>query len=441
MRSILRTFVVRGGFPSASTLAPTSICEPLSRQWSSAAASSSSRVQQQPAQQDRTAGLGGQLREHAVAGSRPDAAGWHFPRRLFHATASSLASDFYSTLGVSRGAAEGEIKKAYYKLAKQYHPDTNQDDPEAAKKFQEVQRAYDTLRDPQKRAAYDQLGHAAYESAESTGGAPGGGDGPFGPGVDAEELLRSFFGGGRGGGRGGAGGFEGTIFEHMFTGGGGQWSGSRRPMRQVLRAGMTISFDEAMKGAKKVLNLASFGIRDPGAKPVEVSIPPGVDSGFQLRLDGVLQGGPNSPSADLLLQIMVAPSNTFRRDEFDLYIDVPVNMVDAALGTTVEVPTIDGRAEVKIKPGTQPSDRLRMRGYGVRMDAFGHRGRRGDQYVVVHVTVPRTLTAHQRQLLEEFKEGKPRKKQEDKTEDSSSSKGTSDSKEEPKEKKRWWDLS
>ena len=167
-----------------------------------------------------------------------------------------------------KGSSDAEIKKAYYKLAKQYHPDTNQGNPSAAKQFQEVGRAYDTLRDPQKRATYDQVGHDAFERMEAGGGAPGAG-GPFGGGggaeVDPEELYRMFFGGGRGGGRGG-GGFQSIIFEQMF-------GGARQRRGQSIQTMMTISFNEAVKGTRKVVDLSSVGMA--GAKPVEVTIPAG----------------------------------------------------------------------------------------------------------------------------------------------------------------------
>lgn len=327
-----------------------------------------------------------------------------------HTTATSLATTYYDMLGVSRSASDSEIKKAFYKLAKKYHPDTNQGDPTAAKKFQEVQQAYDTLRDPQKRAAYDQLGHSAYEAAEAGGGAPGGG--PFGAGgtqVDPEELFREFFGSNAGR----AGGFQGTIFEHIFGGGfggaaGGGGFGARMRRGASIQAGLTISFEEAVKGTTKQIDPSSLGI--PGTPSssgrIDIKIPPGVDNGFQLRVDGRGMPGPQgTPPGDLLIQVRVLPSGRFERDGFDLYTEVKVNFADAALGTSVDVPTVDGRAEVRIKPGTQPGDKLRMRGYGVPMDLMGVRGRKGDQYVIVRVTVPRTLTQRQRDLLEAFRSG------------------------------------
>ena len=331
-------------------------------------------------------------------------------------TSSPLLKTYYEVLGVSRGATDSEIKKSYYKLAKKYHPDTNKGDPDtAAKKFQEAQRAYDTLRDPQKRAAYDQIGHAAYEHAENTGATPGagGGGGPFGGGggaqgmqVDPEELFREFFGsarGGRGAG-GGAGAFQGSIFEHLFTGGGG--GGMRRG--RTIQATLTISFDDAVKGSTQLIDPSSLGVSSTPQQPISINIPAGVDNGFQLRVDGRGFPGPQgTPPGDLIVQVMVLPSLKFQRDGFDLYTEATVGIADAALGTTVDVPTIDGKAEVKVKPGTQPGDKLRMRGYGVPMDLMGQRGRRGDQYVVVKVKVPKQVTPRERELLEELRGGKP----------------------------------
>ena len=251
------------------------------------------------------------------------------------------------------------------------------------------------------------MGHANYEHAENTGGAPGAG-GPFGGGgpgmqVDPEDLFREFFGG-RGGG---AGGFQGTIFEHIFGGGGGAGGFGMRRGRSI-QAGITISFEEAIKGTSRLVDPSSLGIRGTPTKPVEIKIPAGVDNGFQLRVEGQgLPGPQGAPPGDLIVQVMVMPSLRFQRDGFDLYTEAAVNIADAALGTAVEVPTIDGRSEVKVKAGTQPGDKLRMRGYGVPMDLVGQRGRRGDQYVVVKVTVPKHLTERQKELLEEFRGGKP----------------------------------
>lgn len=306
---------------------------------------------------------------------------------------------YYEVLGVAAGASDSDIKKAFYKLAKKYHPDTNQGDPKAAERFQEVQRAYDTLRDPQKRAAYDQMGHAAYENVESGGGSPGGGPFPGGAQVDPEDLFREFFGGAAGGQ---SQQFRGTIFEHIFGGGHG-FSGRVRKGRSV-QAGITISFDEAIRGTTRTIDLSSMGLRGKGFSNVEVNIPPGVDDGFQLQVEGKGMPGPEGvPPGDLLLQVMVMPSPHFRREGFDLYTEAKIDMVDAALGTKVDVRTTNGFAEVKVKPGTQSGDRLRMRGYGVPMDLMGQRGRKGDQYVIVKVLTPKNISERQKKLLEAYK--------------------------------------
>lgn len=329
--------------------------------------------------------------------------------RSFHSTSKQYSKSFYDILEVSRGASDAEIKKGFYKLAKKYHPDTNKNDPGAAKKFQEVQRAYDTLRDKEKRSVYDQLGHDAYVAAEASGGAPGGGaagGGPFGAGmhVDPEDLFREFFGAG---GRQ-SGGFEGTIFE--FFGGSMGGAGGFRPRKgRSIQAALTITFEEAVKGTKRVLDSSSLGIQSSSRnnQPIEIAIPAGVDNGFQMRVEGQGMPGPQGlPPGDLLLQIMVLPSHKFQRDGFDIYTEIRIGIADAILGTTAEVPTIDGKAEVKIKSGTQPGDKLRMRGYGIAMDLVGQRGRRGDQYVTVKVQIPKTITKRQEELLEEFRGGK-----------------------------------
>lgn len=237
------------------------------------------------------------------------------------------------------------MKKAYYKLAKQYHPDTNKDDPKAAQKFQEAQQAYDTLRDPQKRGLYDQLGHAGYQQMEAGGGpGPGGagfGGGPFGAGgqnIDPEDLFQAFFGGRARGGAGGAG-FQNVNFADLFGaggpgGGGGQWQ--RAPSRGAdVHTVLRIGFLDAMRGATQRLDLS--GVMPGGAKEVEVVIPAGVDTGSELRLAGSgAPGPPGKPAGDLLVMLQVMPSGTFEREGFDLSVDVPVDMVDAALGASVE---------------------------------------------------------------------------------------------------------
>ena len=171
-----------------------------------------------------------------------------------------------------------------------------------------------------------------------------------------------------------------------------------------MQAGITISFDEAIRGTTRTIDLSSMGLRGKGFSNVEVNIPPGVDDGFQLQVEGKGMPGPEGvPPGDLLLQVMVMPSPHFRREGFDLYTEAKIDMVDAALGTKVDVRTTNGFAEVKVKPGTQSGDRLRMRGYGVPMDLMGQRGRKGDQYVIVKVLTPKNISERQKKLLEAYK--------------------------------------
>jgi molecular chaperone DnaJ len=295
------------------------------------------------------------------------------------------------------------------------------------------------------------MGHSAYEHMESTGGAGAGGNASYGgPGggggmhVDPEDLFREFFGGGRGagpaaggGGPGGGGDFQSTIFEQMFGGAAG--FGGRPRRGHTLQTTMAISFEESVKGSSKIINLNT-------GKQVEVAIPAGIQHGQQIRIQGHGAPGPKgTPPGDLLVQIMVMPSRQgFIRDGYDIHYEVPVSMVDAALGTEVDVPTINGNKVVAVKPGTQPHHKMRMRGHGVPMDVEGPlgRGRRGDQWIRVRVEVPRNLNDRQKQLLKEFKEA---------ANNSSSSSGgggggtakeeeesSSEPKEEEKKKKRGW---
>jgi molecular chaperone DnaJ len=202
---------------------------------------------------------------------------------------------------------------------------------------------------------------------------------------------------------------------------------------------MAISFEESVKGSSKIINLNT-------GKQVEVAIPAGIQHGQQIRIQGHGAPGPKgTPPGDLLVQIMVMPSRQgFIRDGYDIHYEVPVSMVDAALGTEVDVPTINGNKVVAVKPGTQPHHKMRMRGHGVPMDVEGPlgRGRRGDQWIRVRVEVPRNLNDRQKQLLKEFKEA---------ANNSSSSSGgggggtakeeeesSSEPKEEEKKKKRGW---
>jgi DnaJ-class molecular chaperone len=300
-----------------------------------------------------------------------------------------MPRDYYESLGVKKGATEDEIKRAYRKLARQYHPDRNPGDKSAETKFKEVQEAYDVLSDKKKRQQYDQFGFAGPNAG--TGGA---GTGPFQWGGgnyrnatpdEAAEVFRQFFGGGMGG-MGGAHGFEsgdegegvdlGTLF--------GQRRGAtgRRPRAPAeVESEVTVPFETAASGGKLSINVEGTSI--------DVTVPPGVKEGQTLRLRGQAPGGGN-----LLLKIKIAPHPYFRREDNDVILEVPISIAEAVLGAKVEVPTVDGtRLSVKIPPGSSSGSRLRLRGKGING---------GDQYIQLQVTVPSIKDERSRELIEEF---------------------------------------
>ncbi|HSI65070.1 MAG TPA: molecular chaperone DnaJ [Candidatus Saccharimonadia bacterium] len=356
--------------------------------------------------------------------------------------------DYYEVLVVAKGATQDEIKKAYRKLAVQFHPDKNPGDHTAEEKFKEVGEAYDVLSDEQKRAAYDRYGHAAF-----AGGSPGAG-GPRGGFHDPMDIFREVFGGGGGGG--------GDIFDMFFGGAGGRRRGPGGAQRgSDLRYGLEITLEEAAKGVEKELEFerliscktcngsgsksgsgtkqcrtcggAGQVIRSGGifqiqqtcpecqgsgqtiADPcrdchgvgrakdktrIRLKIPAGIEDGSRLRSSGNGDAGTKGgPSGDLYVVISIKAHDLFERDGFDLHCEVPVGYPVAALGGEVTVPTLDGKATVKVPAGTQTGATFRLRGQGMkRLDA----DRRGDLYVHVQVAVPTKLNAEQREKLQEF---------------------------------------
>lgn len=283
--------------------------------------------------------------------------------------------DYYEILGVSKSASDAELKAAYRKQALQWHPDRNKS-KEAEAKFKEVNEAYEVLSDAQKKAAYDQYGHAAFQQ-----GGMGGAQGPFGGagGFRQGPFTWSYSTQGGGGGVdfsdfGFSDPFE--IFEQFFGGGFGR---TRQPRKPVYA--LTIDFMEAVKGVSKEVVLQ-------GGKPKTIKIPPGVDDGMRIRFD------------EFDVVISVRTDRRFRREGNDIYVEVPLSFADAALGTVIEVPTIDESVKLKIKSGTQPGTLMRLRGMGV-PEVRG--GGRGDQYVQLNVTVPTHLNRNQKELLEELR--------------------------------------
>lgn len=358
--------------------------------------------------------------------------------------------DYYQTLGVSKGASAAELKSAYRKLAMKYHPDKNPGDAEAEKKFKEASQAYDVLKDDQKRAAYDQMGHAAFTQA---GGGSAGGRGPGG------------MGGGFGGFPGG-GGFEdifGDIFGDMM--GGGRRRGGQTSMRgSDLKYDISVTLEEAYAGIDKKISFASQVscgsckgsgsddssgaedtcgtcggagavrqqqgffvieqtcgscggrgkvIKNPCKKcsgqgrhqekrTINVTIPAGIEDGTRMRIAGEGEaGGMGGQAGDLYVFVHVAPHLVFKTEGSDLHIRMPINFITATLGGEVEVPLIEGgAAKLKIPAGTQVNDKFRMKGKGM---SRIRQSSRGDMYVHAYVDIPKSLTKKQKELLQELK--------------------------------------
>lgn len=295
-----------------------------------------------------------------------------------------MPRDYYEVLGVQRNASEDDIKKAYRKLARQYHPDRNPGDKQAEAKFKEVQDAYDTLSDKTKRANYDQFGFVGPDGGSGRGGRGGGqtfhwgGGGPGGfqqvdPG-QAADLFRQIFGG------------EGDLGD-IFGGMGGappRGARGRRQQRtppQEVESEITIPFLIAAKGG-------SIGVNIDG-RELSVKIPEGIEEGQSLRLQGQGPGG-----ADLRLKIKIQPHAYFRREGNDVILEVPLALPEAVLGAKVDVPTIDGdKLTVKVPPGTSSGARLRLRGKGIKG---------GDQFIEIKIVVPAAKDDRSRELIEEL---------------------------------------
>lgn len=297
----------------------------------------------------------------------------------------STKRDYYDILGVSKNASKEEIRKAYRKLALQWHPDRNKTS-QANDKFKEINEAYEVLSDPKKKETYDQFGHAAFDPryAGFGRGAPGGG--PFAGGQTRTYKQGPFtytyttYGGGGGPGiEFDFGGFSDPfeIFEQFFGGG---YPFGRRETKS--RYGVTLSFMEAAQGCEKTVNL--------DGKKRTIKIPAGVDDGSRIRF------------ADFDITIDVKPDDTFQRDGADVFVNHQIPLSMAMLGGTIKIPTIEGEVKLKIRAGTQPGTMVRLRGRGIkRLRGFG----KGDQYVRLQIKIPEKLTRKQKQLIKEFEEG------------------------------------
>ncbi|HWQ36655.1 MAG TPA: DnaJ C-terminal domain-containing protein [Blastocatellia bacterium] len=321
--------------------------------------------------------------------------------------------DYYEVLGVARAASEDEIKKAYRKLARKYHPDVNPNDKEAEEKFKEISEAYEVLSDPEKRQRYDQLG--ANWKAGSDFTPP--------PGWENVRVEYGDFGdlfGGMGGR--GAGGFS-DFFESLFGGRRGARGGAGFAMRgQDIEAAIELTLEEAHRGTTRTITLPTTvpcptcqgsGIQNskpcptcrgagvvPQPKTLDVNIPAGVREGSVIRLAGQGEAGTrNAPPGDLLLRVRLAPHRLFTvTGEGDIQLDLPVAPWEAALGAKVSVPTLDGSVEMTIPAGAQGGRRLRLRGQGLNRRGGG----RGDEYVRLKIVIPPNPTDSERQLFEKL---------------------------------------
>ena len=364
--------------------------------------------------------------------------------------------DYYEVLGIGKNATDAEIKSAYRKLAKKYHPDLNPGDKEAEEKFKEVNEANDVLSDPQKRQRYDQFGFAGVDPnyAAANGGGAGGFGGGFG-GVDLGDIFGDIFGGGFGGGFSGFGGGSSTRTANAPRKG------------HEIQASVILTFEEAAHGCSKKITInrqdtcpdcggtgaakgtspetcpdcggrgyvvtqqrTPFGvmqsqqpcshcggrgtiIRNPcktcrgtgktaARKSLEINIPAGIDDDQNIALRGQGDAGSNGgPAGDVIVHVTVKADPMFERDGYDVTIHVPITFSQAVLGDDVEVPTVDGRIVQHIPEGTQSGTKFRLRGKGIQY--LNGRGR-GDQYVIVDVEIPKKVTRAQREALKAFED-------------------------------------
>ena len=354
--------------------------------------------------------------------------------------------DYYEVLGVSKSASKDDIKSAYRKLAKKYHPDNKETGDEA--KFKEVQEAYDILYDDQKRSAYDQFGHAAFEQ---TGGGPaggnpfGGGFGGFGEDINLGDIFGQFFGGGaRSRARSSTGPIRGrdlamqvqvefmdaingkvvpVTINHDETceachGSGAKSAdaiktcptchGSGRVIRQHQSLFGVMQEEVACPqcgGAGKIITDKCPSCGGKGynrkKKTINLNIRPGINTGQQLRQPGYGEAGQRGGQpGDMYFEIYVKPHPYFKREGNDIHIEIPLDFVDAILGTTIDIPTVYGDKSLAIPAGTQPNQILRMKGHGVK---DFRTGKPGDQYVHLNIKMPTNITRDQKRILEEYK--------------------------------------
>jgi curved DNA-binding protein len=298
------------------------------------------------------------------------------------------AKDYYETLGVNKKATDEEIKRAYRKMAMKYHPDRNPNKKEAEERFKEINEAYAVLSDQEKRKQYDTFGAEGFRQRFTQ-------EDIF-RGFDFDEILSGLFGGrGRRESRfGGRGGFD---FGDFFSGQGGYQDTGRMPQRgEDILYELPISLEEVASGGEKRVSYRKNG----KIEEVSVRIPKGIPTGKKLRLAGKgMQGRNGGPPGDLYLQISVRDHPIFTREGDDLVVEKEVGFSEAVLGTTVEVPTLEGKKRVKVPAGTQSHTKMRLKGLG--LPRFQREGR-GDELVKVIVRVPKRVSEKSRKLIEEL---------------------------------------
>lgn len=314
--------------------------------------------------------------------------------------------DYYEVLEVSRNADANAIKKAYRKLAKKYHPDTNKGTPGAEEKFKEITEAYNILSDDKKRKLYDQFGQATFDGSGSYNGSgtesysygePGGGYQEYhfqGNPEDMEDIFKDFFGGMfHGQGRGFSNGDYGNRgFEDSFR-------GSFQQKGEDMTASVRISFEEAAFGCTKVLSLKNPSSGE--AQSLEVRIPAGIDTGKSIRLRGKgMPGIHGGEPGDLLLQITVEEKQGFERKSLDVYTTLRIPFTTAVLGGEAVAPTIYGNVVCRIQEGTQSGTKLRLKGKGI--VSMNNPSVKGDQYVRIEIQVPRYVSREAKEKLKEF---------------------------------------
>ncbi len=307
------------------------------------------------------------------------------------------AKNYYDTLGISRTATDDEIKKAYRKLAKKYHPDSNKGEKSSETKFKEVQEAYDVLSDAEKRSQYDTYGRVGGPQPTT---APGGGYSysSSGPGVEFDFADLSDIFEGAGNHRRGRGG--GSIFDQIFERAGRR--GQRVEEEEAtgsldIEQEVSLTFEQAIRGVSLELRI---GDGPAAGQVVTVKIPPGVDDGQRIRVRGKGgQGRRGQTPGDLYIRCRVQPHAYYRRVGADIYLEVPITVAEATLGAKLDIPTISGPTTVKLPAGTPSGTKLRLTGRGVENPKTHEHG---DQYAVIKIVPPRKLTDKQAKLMQEF---------------------------------------